>query len=33
LPEIWDKFWISGAKDPGDRLFGVLGFLQEDIAV
>jgi hypothetical protein len=33
LSNIWDKFGTFGATDPRDRVFGVLGFLLEDLGV
>jgi len=33
LSLIWDKFGRFGATDPRDRIFGILGFLQEDLGV
>jgi hypothetical protein len=33
LSEIWERFGAFGATDPRDRVFGILGFLQEDLGV
>jgi hypothetical protein len=33
LSEIWNRFGRFGATDPRDRVFGILGFLQDDLGV
>jgi hypothetical protein len=33
LSKIWDRFGFFGATNPRDRVFGILGFVQEDLGV